>query len=53
MYETFNCGIGMIVFVINNEVNDTLDILRKFNPNVYICGKVSNRKDGETQIKIN
>ena len=45
MLKTFNCGIGMLVFVDDNDVKKTLEILNKNEITSYVCGIVSSRKD--------
>ena len=52
MYKTFNCGLGMLVFVSHNDCYKTLDILKKFNNNCYICGEVLEKQINEKQVYI-
>ena len=52
MYKTFNCGLGMLVFVSNCDSEKTLGILKKFNNNCYICGEVLEKQVNEKQVYI-
>lgn len=40
MYNVFNMGIGMILIVDENDVDETLNILKANDENGYIIGKV-------------
>jgi phosphoribosylformylglycinamidine cyclo-ligase len=39
MFSTFNMGIGMVVVVSEEESQQALEILKKFDENTAICGK--------------
>ena len=52
MYRTFNCGIGMMIFIPKNNLN-LLSVLFNKNKISYIeLGRVANRNMDEDQIQI-
>jgi phosphoribosylformylglycinamidine cyclo-ligase len=44
MYNIFNMGIGMILIIDKNDVNQTLDILNNHNYDPIVIGEVINQK---------
>lgn len=42
MYNVFNMGIGFILAVDKNDVNDVMDKLKEINEEAYIIGEVTN-----------
>ena len=50
MYKTFNCGLGMLVFVNETHLEKSIEVLNKFSLQSYLCGKVYKRESGEKQI---
>lgn len=46
MYRTFNMGVGMVMAVSSNEVDEIIDYLKEINEKVYLLGEVVNGKDG-------
>ncbi len=53
MYRTFNNGIGMILVVADNEVEDILSRLSGLNEKAYLIGEIDRRKDEEDQVLLN
>ena len=51
MLKTFNCGVGMIICVDNNDVNLTLSILKNLGENAWEIGKIKNSKNNLPQVK--
>lgn len=49
MHRTFNNGIGMIVVVPENSVQEVMDRLTALNEKAYLIGEVENREGNETQ----
>ena len=44
MYRTFNCGIGMLIFVDSSKSDDVLSALQNGpEPDAWIAGKLTNR----------
>ena len=51
MLRTFNCGIGMVVIVDQNEVGDVMQLLEDEGENCSVIGEVSKRvEDGVTYM---
>ncbi len=44
MLETFNCGIGYVVVVNKSSVDTILEVLKKYEINGYILGRVVNKQ---------
>ena len=43
MYRTFNCGVGMIIVVPENQCEDTVTLLNELGENAFVIGEI---KDG-------
>ncbi|MFN3406648.1 MAG: phosphoribosylformylglycinamidine cyclo-ligase [Caldimicrobium sp.] len=52
MYHVFNCGIGMILIVDKNSVEDTLSILQALGESAYILGIIEKLQEGESQVQL-
>ncbi len=52
MYHVFNCGIGMILIVEKDEVEEVLTFLKALNEEVYILGRVEKLQEGEKQVEL-
>ncbi len=53
MYRTFNCGVGMIIAVPADKVEQSLAILTEHGENAWHIGEISDKADGEEQVVIN
>lgn len=53
MYKTFNCGLGMLVFVNEIYLEKSIEVLNQFSLQSYLCGKVYKRESDEKQIVFN
>ena len=55
MLSTFNCGIGMVLAVEQDDVNVTLDLLNDLDVVSKVIGKVESKKaeDNSIDIKLN
>jgi len=51
MYRTFNCGIGMVLAVAENDVQQTLQVLHEHDENAWVIGKVVAATEG-VQVEI-
>jgi phosphoribosylformylglycinamidine cyclo-ligase len=40
MYRTFNCGIGMVIIVSNNDAEKTINAFNKAGENAWLLGQV-------------
>ena len=52
MHRTFNCGIGMVICVPADSVENALDILRASNEEAFLIGEISHAADGEEQVEL-
>ncbi|MEZ0343727.1 MAG: phosphoribosylformylglycinamidine cyclo-ligase [Caldimicrobium sp.] len=52
MYHVFNCGIGMILIVGKDEVEEVLTFLKALNEEVYILGTVEKLQEGKKQVEL-
>ena len=52
MYRTFNCGIGMVVIVDQNDAADAIAQLVAAGETVWRIGTIEARIGDETQTRI-
>jgi len=52
MYRTFNCGIGMMIFIPENNLNLLSGLFNKNKIKYIELGRVANRNMDENQIQI-
>ncbi|MEN8200179.1 MAG: phosphoribosylformylglycinamidine cyclo-ligase [Thermodesulfobacteriota bacterium] len=52
MYRTFNMGIGMMVIVDNEDIDDILHRFKAHGEEAAVIGEVCSLKDGEEQVKL-
>lgn len=52
MYRTFNCGVGMILVVPANELENSLNILKEQGENAWHIGEIQDAAQGEEQVDI-
>ncbi len=50
MLTTFNCGIGMVLIVPADEVEEILERLRGLGETAFRLGVISKREEGETAV---
>ena len=50
MYNTFNMGVGMVAFVLEEDTDQTLALLRAQGTEAFVLGQVSNAVEG-VQLK--
>ena len=49
--RTFNCGIGLLIFVVRNKSDDVLHALQNGpEPDAWIAGKLTNRNTGSAVV---
>lgn len=53
MYRTFNCGVGMIIAVPADQVEQSLDILKEHGENAWHIGEIAQRASNAEQVVIN
>ena len=52
MYRIFNCGIGMVLIVNEDEVLNISSRIKEFKMNSFVIGKVKNKKDVSSVIFV-
>jgi len=52
MYRTFNCGVGMVLVVDEQDVEATLTHLNEAGENAWLLGHIEDRKGDENQVEI-
>ncbi|MDB9567775.1 phosphoribosylformylglycinamidine cyclo-ligase [Providencia rettgeri] len=52
MYRTFNCGVGIIIALPQQEVENALALLNKLGENAWQIGTISALPAGEEQVVI-
>lgn len=52
MYRTFNCGVGMVIALPQNQVETALAILKQAGENAWLIGHIEQATDGEEQVVI-
>lgn len=51
MYRTFNCGVGLVLVVDENDAEGAVTALREMGENAWVIGEIA-EKDGEHQVEI-
>ena len=52
MYRTFNCGIGMVVFLSEAHVTQAMELLQENKETVYKIGEVVSSSEDEERVNI-
>lgn len=52
MYRTFNCGVGMIIALPQEQVETALAILKQAGENAWLIGHIEHAEDGAEQVVI-
>ena len=52
MYRTFNCGVGMVIVVPADKVEQSIEILNDAGENAWHIGEIQQAADGEEQVEI-
>lgn len=52
MYRTFNCGVGMVVIVPEDQAEFTVDILNSNNEKAWIIGDICSNKTKEPNVEL-
>lgn len=50
MYRTFNCGVGMVIVVPKDKVEQSIEILTAHGENAWHIGEIANSNEGEEQV---
>ena len=52
MYRTFNCGVGMVIALPQEQVETALAILKQAGENAWLIGHIEHAEDGAEQVVI-
>lgn len=52
MYRTFNCGVGLILVVDENDADEAVRILNKGGEQAWLLGHIEDRNGDEEQVEI-
>ncbi|VEI58291.1 phosphoribosylformylglycinamidine cyclo-ligase [Pasteurella multocida] len=52
MYRTFNCGVGMIIALPQEDVETALALLQQTGENAWLIGRIEHLEEGEEQVII-
>ncbi|OOF83948.1 phosphoribosylformylglycinamidine cyclo-ligase [Rodentibacter ratti] len=52
MYRTFNCGVGMVIALPQDQVETALALLKQAGENAWLIGHIEHATDGEEQVLI-
>lgn len=52
MYRTFNCGIGLVIIVDKNIVDDVIALLKGMSLNAYVIGEIKKRENENIPIEL-
>lgn len=52
MYRTFNCGVGMVIALPQDQVETALALLKQAGENAWLIGHIEHATDGEEQVVI-
>ena len=52
MYRTFNCGVGMVLVVPADQLENSLNILKDLGENARHLGEIQDAVAGEEQVEI-
>ena len=52
MYRTFNCGVGMVIALPQEQVDTALAILKQAGENAWLIGHIEHAEDGAEQVVI-
>lgn len=52
MYRTFNCGVGMVIALPENDVETALALLKQVGEQAWVIGKIASRTENEAQVII-
>ncbi|BDR33538.1 phosphoribosylformylglycinamidine cyclo-ligase [Photobacterium damselae subsp. damselae] len=52
MYRTFNCGVGLVIALPQQQAQQAIDILNTQGENAWLLGHIDQATDGEEQVEI-
>jgi phosphoribosylformylglycinamidine cyclo-ligase len=52
MLRTFNCGVGLVIVVAQEDADKTVKILTEQGENAWVVGHIADANDGEEQVEM-
>ncbi|MGC7560566.1 phosphoribosylformylglycinamidine cyclo-ligase [Pasteurella sp. PK-2025] len=52
MYRTFNCGVGMVIALPQEDVDTAIALLQQMGENAWLIGHIEHADEGEEQVII-
>lgn len=52
MYRTFNCGVGLVIALPQDQVEGALEILTAEGEDAWLIGHIESAADNEAQVDI-
>lgn len=52
MYKTFNCGLGMVICVAEQDADHTLTLLEKMGEHCWVIGEIVHSEEEKPQVLI-
>lgn len=52
MYRTFNCGVGMVICVAEQDVEDTIEQLKALGELPFVIGQIEAAQPGEEAVEL-
>ena len=52
MYRTFNCGVGLVVALPQDQAEAAVKLLNAEGENAWVIGEIAQAEAGEEQVEI-
>ena len=52
MYRTFNCGVGMVIALPQEDVETALAILKQSGETAWVIGSIESAQENDAQVII-
>ncbi|MCW8331770.1 phosphoribosylformylglycinamidine cyclo-ligase [Photobacterium sp. SDRW27] len=52
MYRTFNCGVGLVIALPQEQAAQAIEILKAEGENAWLLGEIATAETGEEQVEI-
>lgn len=52
MYRTFNCGVGLVLAVNNEDAEEITEAFKELGENAWIVGEIAQRSEDQEQVEM-